>query len=80
MTDLSPHHADQIVQAHRRLDGHEARLAKLEVTAAGEAVRSANIERSLSEIRSDTRWAVRLIIGALLAAVVAFALRGGFHG
>lgn len=79
MADIAPHHIDQIGQAHRRLDGHDARLVKLEVQQKGEAVRAANIEQSLAEIRSDTRWLVRLIIGGIIAAIVAYALRGGFH-
>lgn len=79
MTDLTPHHADQIVQAHRRLDGHEARLAKLELHSAGEAVRSQNIEKSLSEIQDGIKWMTRIVVGGIVAALLAYILKGGLN-
>lgn len=79
MTDLSHHHAEQIVQAHRRLDGQDARIAKLEIHAAGETVRSHNIERSLTEIQDGIKWITRIVIGGMAAAIVAYMMKGGFN-
>ncbi|MDP5307914.1 hemolysin XhlA family protein [Paracoccus spongiarum] len=79
MTDFGTHHADQIVQSHRRLDAHEARLTKLEIHSASETVRSQNIERSLTEIQSGITWITRLVIGGILAGILTFLLSGGFN-
>lgn len=79
MTDLPHHHGEQIVQAHRRLDSHEQRLAKLEIHAAGETVRSQNIERSLTDIQDGIKWITRIVVGALVAAVLAYMLKGGMN-
>lgn len=79
MSDLPQHHADQIAQAHRRLDTHETRLTKLEIHSAGETVRSQNIERSLGEIQSGITWITRLVIGGIIAGAVAFLISGGFN-
>ncbi len=74
-----PHHVDQIVQAHRRLDAQESRITKLEIHSAGEAVRSQNIERSLTEIQSGITWITRLVIGGIIVGIVTFLLSGGFN-
>lgn len=86
MTDFGQLHADQIAQAHRRLDAHEARHSKseerltgLEVSRATEAERSRNIEVSLADIKASITWVIRLVIGGLIAGAVTFALSGGFH-
>ena len=79
MTDIPAHHADQIARAHQRLDGHEARITKLEVHSAAETVRSQNIELSLGEIKSGITWITRLIIGGIVAGAVAFLISGGFN-
>lgn len=79
MTEFGAHHADNIAHAHRRLDAHETRINRLEVTQAGEAVRAQNIERSLGEIQSGITWITRLVVGGIIAGAVAFALAGGFN-
>lgn len=77
MTEFGPHHVDQIVQAHRRLDAHDARLNSVEINQARDAERSANIQKSLSEIQDGVKWITRLVIGGILAGVVTFVLAGG---
>lgn len=79
MTDIDAHRAEQIAQAHRRLDAQESRIHKLEIHTAGEAVRSQNIERSLADIQSGITWITRLVIGGIIAAAVAFVITGGLN-
>ncbi|MBC9246728.1 hemolysin XhlA family protein [Paracoccus sp. 11-3] len=79
MTDLVPHHAEHIVQAHRRLDAHDMRLLNIEIAQAREAERSVHIQKSLGEIQESIKWVIRLVVGAVIGAGIAYALRGGFH-
>lgn len=86
MTESSALHADQIAQAHRRLDAHDARhvksderLTALEIHSAREAERSQNIVRSLAKIEAGITWITRLVIGGLIAGIVTFLLSGGFN-
>lgn len=79
MTEFGPHHADQIVQAHRRLDAHDARINKMEVDHAREAERSIHIQKSLGEIQSGITWITRLVIGGIIAGIVTFVLAGGLN-
>lgn len=79
MADISTHHAEQLAIAHRRLDAHDSRINKIEVSAAGEAVRSQNIEEALTEIKSGITWITRLVIGGIIAGIITFALAGGFN-
>ncbi len=78
MTDISPHHAQRIDQAHSRLDALEGRTTKLEIHSAGETVRSQNIEKSLTEIQSGITWITRLVLGAIILGAVGFLISGGF--
>ncbi|MDR5655235.1 hemolysin XhlA family protein [Ruixingdingia sedimenti] len=79
MTDISPHTAAQIAQAHKRLDAHENRITKIEIHTAGESVRMQNIEHQLASLQSGVSWANKLIIGGIVMGVIAFLLQGGFH-
>ena len=79
VTDLSHHHVQQIAQAHQRLDAHEGRLTKLETHTAVAAERSQHIQQSLTKIEGGISWITRLIIGALIAAAVAFIISGGLN-
>ena len=58
----------------------EQRLFRLETRSAVEDVHRANVETRLSAIEDTLKWLLRLVIGALLAAAVAFALGGGLSG
>lgn len=86
MTDISALHAEQIAQAHRRLDAQDSRLTTVEglvtdlkVLTAQEAVRSRNIEAQLKEIKSAIHWVGGLVIGGFITAAIGYALSGGFH-
>ena len=78
MTDVSQF-IESLQNAHRRLDGHDSRINKLEVHTAEEAVRAVNIEKSLVKIQDGITWVQRLVIGALIVAALGFALKGGFN-
>lgn len=79
VADIAPHHLDRIASAHRRLDDHSTRIKDLELSAAGEAVRSRNIEKSLAEIQDGIKWVTRIVIGGIVAGALAFILQGGFN-
>lgn len=55
----------------------EKRTSKVEMQAAVEAVHRGNVEVRLCAIEDTLKWLVRLIIGTLLMAAIAYALRGG---
>lgn len=82
MTDIS----QQLGQVHQRLDVHDGRIdaqdgriTKLETHTAVEAVRSEHIQKSLNKIDDNITWVLRLVVGALILAVIGFAMGGGFH-
>lgn len=90
---MTDHAQDQMLQVHRRLDaqdhrlksqegrldGHDGRIRQLETQQAVADERAAHIKNSLDEIRDGQRWLIRLVIGGILAGIVAFLIRGGFH-
>ncbi len=55
----------------------EKRLQSLELRNSVDEVHRCNVEDRLGSIEDTLKWLVRLIIGALLMAVVAYALQGG---
>jgi len=57
----------------------EKRLAALEKDKAVRDVVLGNLEARLASIEGSLKWLVRLIIGALLTALVAFILNGGLQ-
>ena len=57
----------------------DRRLAQLETRGAVDDVHRGNVEKRLTEIEDTLKWLVRLILGALVLGVVAFALRGGLE-
>lgn len=38
-----------------------------------------SLDKKISKIDDTTTWAVRLVVGAIILAIVSFALRGGFN-
>lgn len=56
----------------------EQRLVALETHQAVESVHRGNVENRLGSIEDTLKWLVRLIIGGMVGALVAFALKGGF--
>ena len=78
MTDISLH-LQRIDQAHQRLDTHDNRLTKLETHTAVAAERAEHIQKSLDKIESGQSWLIRLIVGAIILAGIAFAMKGGLN-
>jgi hypothetical protein len=61
-----------------RLKDIEARLMKIETTQAVSGATGLQIERRLDKIEDTLTWLVRLIIGAMIMALIAFVISGGF--
>ena len=61
-----------------RLAKLEADVATLKTAVAVTGVTGANIEKRLDKIEDTLSWLVKLVIGAIVLAVMGFALGGGF--
>ncbi len=70
---------DQLLQVHRRLDAHDSRIVKLETQQAVAAAQAEHIQKSLEKIEGGIGWLIKLVIGGIIAGVVAFLIRGGFN-
>ena len=57
----------------------ERRLNALETRGAVDEVHRENIANRLGYIEDTLKWLVRLVIGGLLMAAIAFVLRGGLQ-
>lgn len=57
----------------------DSRLAALEKQGAVDDVHRDNVEKRLSSIEDTLKWLVRLVIGAIIMAAMAYALKGGFQ-
>ena len=55
----------------------EKRLQSLELRNAVEEVHRSNVEKRLGGIEDALKWLLRLIVGAIMTAVLTFALKGG---
>lgn len=62
-----------------RLGEIENRLRQVEQSNAVDEVHRQSVERRLSGIEDTLKWLVRLIIGSVTMAALAFALQGGFN-
>lgn len=60
-----------------RLSHIESRLNKAETRDAVSDVHRANVESRLTSIEGSLTWLVRLLIGAILLALIGFAMNGG---
>jgi DNA polymerase III delta prime subunit len=69
---------ETIARLARTLEDHGDRIRALETLEAAAAVSRENMSDNLKSIQSDIRWLIRLVIGALILAVIAFAMDGGF--
>ena len=56
----------------------DKRLQSLETFQAVEANHRQSVERRLGSIEDGVKWLLRLVVGALVIAVLGFALSGGF--
>ena len=57
----------------------ERRLQSLELRSAVDEVHRTNVEGRLTGIEDALKWLVRLIVGALVLGLIAYALKGGLH-
>lgn len=80
VTDLTNHLKDRIDAAHDRLDKIGDRVTTLEKDGAVTEVRMATIQQSLGKIESTTGWVLKIVIGGILTAIIAFIVRGGLNG
>ena len=58
----------------------ERRLIAVETRNAVDEVHRSNVASRLTAIEDTLKWLVRLIIGGLLMAALAYAVQGGFAG
>ena len=57
----------------------EKRLQSLELRSAVDEVHRGGVETRLRGIEDTLKWLVRLIIGALVLGLIAYALKGGLQ-
>jgi hypothetical protein len=57
----------------------DTRLQNLETRSAVSEVHQAVVEKRLAAIEDTLKWLVRLIIGTLVLAAVAYAVQGGLQ-
>lgn len=78
--DFPTHIAQKLDQQGTKLDNHDQRITDLEKNQAVSNERQLGMQASLSKIDNNTTWLVRLIIGAIIAGLLTFMLKGGFGG
>ena len=62
----------------QRIASLEGKVGSLETRVAVAESNIAEIRQDISGIKDNTTWILRLIIGGLIAAVIAFLISGGF--
>lgn len=77
---VPPHVAESIERAHKRIDGHEERIRKIEIDGATMAEWRKGTTDALDSIRSGITWLTRLVLGGIAAAVITFIISGGLNG
>lgn len=70
----------ELGEDENRISRLEQRIAILETAGAVGAVHRDNVELRLTAIEDTLKWLVRVIIGAMILAVMGFAMSGGFRG
>lgn len=76
--DFPSHIAQRQEQQETRIDNHDKRITDLERNQAVSNERQLGMQASLMKIDSNTTWLVRLVIGTIIAGILAFYLKGGF--
>lgn len=79
MTDVTEWQARRIDEAHRRLDQHQTDISALQTRAATADERVTNMQRDLTDIKGGITWLNRLVIAAIIAAVITFIVKGGLN-
>ncbi len=63
-----------------RLELLEKRMGGMEKQSAVDEVHRVNVEKRLGSIEDTLKWLVRLILSALILALMGFAIGGGLAG
>lgn len=58
----------------------DRKVMELDTRKLVDEVHRAAVERRLAFLEDSLKWIVRIIIGAIITGVVAYAFRGGFFG
>lgn len=65
-----------MIEDYARLSGLETRVNLLERAMSADGVHTTNVERRLDSIEETLKWLMRLVIGAVILALVGYALGG----
>jgi len=68
---------DEYEQLRRELEQIQKSLVEIKVSNAETHARQQGLSEKVEELRGNFRWLVRLVIGALLTAIIAFVVGGG---
>ena len=63
---------------NQRITSLESKVGYLETRVAVAESNIAEIRQDIAGIKDNTTWILRLIIGGLIGAVIAFLISGGF--
>jgi len=63
----------------QRISSLEGKVGNLETRMAVAESNIAEIRQDISGIKDNTTWILRLIIGGLVGAIIAFLISGGFN-
>lgn len=63
-----------------RIKNLEGRVSELEKNYAVNDVLRSSVEKRLSSIEDTLKWLVRLVIGGIATALLAFIMGGGLNG
>ena len=64
---------------NQRITSLESKVGYLETRVAVAESNIAEIRQDIAGIKDNTTWILRLIIGGLIMAVIAFLISGGFN-
>lgn len=63
----------------QRISSLEGKVGNLETRMAVAESNIAEIRQDISGIKDNTTWILRLIVGGLVGAIIAFLISGGFN-
>jgi hypothetical protein len=70
---------DDVGRMYTKMSTLEGRIAEIEKTIAVTSVEFISVKNDLKDIKDGLSWVTRLIIGALILAVLAFVFGGGLR-
>lgn len=77
--DFPAHIQKQAEENKADIKDLKERVNSLEKDGAVQAERMVTVQTSLTKIDSNTTWIVRLILGAIAAAILTFIVKGGLN-